>query len=84
MKKKKLQAKIAELEMQVAALETRVHLLEMSNTCRKYRDLGGNSPYKINPSPVVPQKPIDTHRYDWWRDKVTCKSKASYSAREFL
>lgn len=62
MKKKEMQAKIDELEGRVAALETRVHLLEIANTCRRYSDLGGNWPYEKK----------YTHKYDWWNYQPTC------------
>lgn len=67
-----MRAKIDELEVRVAALETRVHLLEIANTCRKYSDLDGNWPYEEK----------DMHKYDWWKNQPICKT--DYSVREFI
>lgn len=57
-----MKAKIDELEERVAALETRVHLLEIANTCRKYTDLGGNHPEKPK-------------RHYWWENQPVCVMK---------
>ena len=70
--KRQMQAEIDKLKERVAALEIRVHCLEIANTCHKYIDIGGNWPYK---EPERREK-------NWWYNNPTCKT--SYSTREFI